>query len=150
MKFTIIALAGALASTNAHQLRTNVRKLEDNRNNNNYREELDGSATISFAQCIEVTVQPKNNDESIQAAIQAGYAKPVKTYAAFYTNVYANDNEMMMVPLGDYVAGKVKNIVMKTENMCEACRNYEETCNEMQDGNVSEYFYLFCYNYGLF
>ena len=143
MKFTIIALAGALASANAHQLRSNVRKLEG-ANANAYQAQLDGSANISFAKCIEVTVQP-DNDENIQAAIQGGTAKPVKSFAAFYTNSYANDNEMMMVDLGTYVAGKVSASAMKTRQMCETCREFEETCNPEQ--NVSEYFYLFCGNH---
>ena len=97
-----------------------------------------------------MTVQPEDNDENTQAAIQAGTAKPVMTYAAFYTNQYANNNGMMMVGLGDYVAGKVKNAVMKTENMCETCRQFEDTCYEMQGNNVSDYFYLFCDNFGFF
>ncbi|KAL7491320.1 hypothetical protein ACHAWT_000714 [Skeletonema menzelii] len=129
MKFTIIALAGALASANAHQLRSNVRKLEGA---NAYQAQLDGSANISFAKCIEVTVQP-DNDENIQAAIQGGTAKPVKSFAAFYTNSYANDNEMMMVDLGTYVAGKVSASAMKTRQMCETCREFEETCNPEQN-----------------
>ncbi len=143
MKFTIIALAGALASANAHQLRTNARKLDggDANYDQNYRAELDASATISFAQCIEVTVQPQNNDENIQSAIQAGTAKPVKSYAGFYANAYPNVNDMMMVPLGEYVAGKAKNAVMRYENVCESCREFEETCNPEQ--NVSENFYLY-------
>ncbi len=142
MKFTIIALAGALASANAHQLRTNARKLEDANGNgynqNNYRAELDASATITFAKCIEVTVQP-DGDEDTQYAIQSGTAKPVLSYAAFYTNNYQNDKDMMMVPLGEYVAGKVNSIAMKTENLCESCRQFEDTCNPEQ--NVSENFY---------
>ena len=144
MKFTIIALAGALASANAHQLRTNARKLDGGNNNgynqNNYRAELDGSATITFAKCIEVTVQP-DGDEDTQYAIQAGTAKPVLSYAAFYPNNYLNDKDMMMVPLGEYVAGKVNSIAMKTQKMCESCREFEETCNPQQ--NVSENFYLY-------
>ena len=148
MKFTFIALAGALASANAHQLRTNARKLEggnDNANGNNYnqdnyRAELTGSATITFAKCIEVTVQP-DGDEDTQYAIQSGTAKPVLSYAAFYPNNYLNDKDMMMVPLGDYVAGKVNSIAMKTQKMCESCREFEETCNPEQ--NVSEHFYLY-------
>jgi len=129
MKFTIFALAGALASANAHkQLRKVHRKLDGE----NARDELDGSAQISFAKCIEVTVQP-DDDEDIQYAIQSGYAKPVKSFAAFYTNVYANDNEMMMVGLGDYVAAKVKSSAMKTQQMCESCREFEETCNPEEE-----------------
>jgi hypothetical protein len=134
MKFTIIALAGALASANAHQLRTNARKLDGNNgyNQNNYRAELDGSATITFAKCIEVTVQP-DGDEDTQYAIQAGTAKPVLSYAAFYPNNYLNDRDLMMVPLGEYVAGKVNSIAMKTQKMCESCREFEETCNPQQN-----------------
>lgn len=134
MKFTIIALAGALASANAHKLRSNARQLDGgNYNGNyNYRQELDGSAQISFAKCIEVTVQP-DDDEDMQYAIQSGTAKPVKSFAAFYTNVYANDNEMMMVGLGDYVSAKIKSSAMKTQEMCETCREFEETCNVEQE-----------------
>ena len=133
MKFNIIALAGVLASANAHQLRTNVRKLEG------ARADLDGTANISFAKCIEVTVQP-DDDEDLQAAIQAGTAKPVKSYAAFYTSNYAKDDEMMMVGLGDYVAAKVKASAMKSQNFCESCREFEETCNpEEEEVEVSQH-----------
>jgi len=124
MKFTIIALAGALASANARQLRsTTVRKLDEG------RAALDGSAIISFAKCIEVTVQSEDADEDTQSAVLAGTAKPVKSFAAFYTNTYANDNEMMMVGLGDYVAAKVKSSATKAQQACETCRQFEETCN---------------------
>ena len=139
MKFTIIALAGALASANAHKLRSNARQLDGGNYNGNYRQELDGSAQISFAKCIEVTVQP-DDDEDMQYAIQSGTAKPVKSFAAFYTNVYANDNEMMMVGLGDYVSAKIKSSAMKTKEMCETCREFEETCNvEQEEAEVSEH-----------
>ena len=152
MKFNIIALAGILASANAHQLRTNARRLDgaeeanengnenDNENGNgNYRADLDGSANISFAKCIEVSVQ-QEYDEDLEAAIQAGTSKSVKSYAAFYINDYANDNEMMMVGLGDYVAAKVQASAMKTENACETCREFEETCNpEEEDVEVSDH-----------
>mmetsp|Transcript_15800 Transcript_15800/g.23844 ORF Transcript_15800/g.23844 Transcript_15800/m.23844 type:complete len:465 (-) Transcript_15800:166-1560(-) len=127
MKFTIIALAGALASANAHQLRT-VRKLEGAQ-----RAEFDGSAIISFAKCIEVTVQSEDADEDTQSAVLAGTAKPVKSFAAFYTNTYVNDNEMMMTGLGDYVAAKVKSSAMKAQNTCETCRQFEETCNPEEE-----------------
>ena len=137
MKFTIIALAGALASANARQLRTTtVRKLEGAQ-----RAELDGSAIISFAKCIEVSVQSDDADEDTQTAVLAGTAKPVKSFAAFYTNTYANDNEMMMVGLGDYVAAKVKSSAMKAQQACETCRQFEETCNpEEEEVEVSQYF----------
>eukprot|EP00984_Skeletonema_dohrnii_P000816 scaffold248_cov127-Skeletonema_dohrnii-CCMP3373.AAC.1 len=129
MKFTIIALAGALASANARQLRTTtVRKLEGAE-----RAELDGSAIISFAKCIEVSVQSDDADEDTQTAVLAGTAKPVKSFAAFYTNTYANDNEMMMVGLGDYVAAKVKSSAMKAKQACETCRQFEETCNPEEE-----------------
>eukprot|EP00985_Skeletonema_marinoi_P004205 scaffold1839_cov91-Skeletonema_marinoi.AAC.1 len=126
MKFTIIALAGALASANARQLRT-VRKLDGG------RAALDGSAIISFAKCIEVTVQSEDADEDTQSAVLAGTAKPVKSFAAFYTNTYANDNEMMMVGLGDYVSAKVKSSAMKAQQACETCREFEETCNPEEE-----------------
>jgi len=132
MKFTIIALAGALASANARQLRT-VRKLDGE------RAALDGSAIISFAKCIEVTVQSEDADEDTQSAVLAGTAKPVKSFAAFYTNTYANDNEMMMVGLGDYVAAKVKSSATKAQQACETCREFEETCNP------EEVSYIFAY-----
>ena len=135
MKFNIIALAGVLASSNAHQLRhqlrTNVRKLEGA-----YRADLDGSANISFAKCIEVTVQP---DDDYASVIQGGTAKPVKSYAAFYTDDNANDSEMMMVGLGEYVAAKVQASAMKSEKACEVCREYEDTCGQNANQN---------YNYG--
>lgn len=142
MKFSIIALAGAIASVNASQLRSPTRKL-DGANNANYRQELTSSADITFAKCIEVTVQT-DGDEDTQYAVQAGTAKPVKSYAAFYPNQYANDNEMMMVELGTYVAGKINAAAMKSQQVCESCREFEETCNSQQD--VS-YYYFQCFVY---
>lgn len=146
MKFNLIALAGALATAKAHQLRTNVRKLDENQannnGNNNYRAELDGSANISFAKCIEVSVQ-QEYDEDLEAAIASGASKSVKSYAAFYTNKYANDQEMMMVGLGDYVAAKVKASAMKAEKACETCREFEETCNpEEEEVEVSDHVHM--------
>ena len=139
MKFSIVTIAGALASANAHQLRSNVRKLEG-ANANAYQAQLDGSANISFAKCIEVTVQSEDADEDTQSAVLAGTAKPVKSFAAFYTNTYANDNEMMMVGLGDYVAAKVKASAMKSQNFCESCKEFEETCNpEEEEVEVSQH-----------
>ena len=143
MKFSLVALAGALATTNAHKLRrTSVRKLDGN----NYRQNLDSSADITFAKCIEVTVNPGDDDEdgNLQSAVQAGTAKPVNSYAAFYPNVYANDNDMMILDLGTYVAAKVKSSVMKTQNQCEVCREFEETCNpEEEEVEVSNKSILF-------
>ncbi len=144
MKFNLIALAGVLATANAHQLRSNVRKLEgqeeaNNNGNNNYRADLDGSANISFAKCIEVSVQ-QEYDEDLEAAIASGTSKSVKSYAAFYINDYARDQEMMMVGLGDYVAAKVKASAMKAEKACETCREFEDTCNpEEEEVEVSEH-----------
>lgn len=150
MKFNLIALAGILATANAHQLRTNVRRLDEaeaeeaneNNGNNNYRADLDGSANISFAKCIEVSVQ-QEYDEDLEAAIASGTSKSVKSYAAFYINDYANKNEMMMVGLGDYVAAKVKASAMKAENACETCREFEETCNpEEEEVEVSDHVHI--------
>jgi hypothetical protein len=132
MKFTILALVGALASADARQLRTKARNLEGANN----RAELDATADISFAKCIEVSVQTDNADENMQTAILSGYAKPIESYAAFYPNSYFNVNEMMMVSLGDYVAAKVKSIANKNQNFCEACRQFEETCNPQQEEAV--------------
>jgi len=134
MKFTILALVGALASADARQLRTKARNLEGANN----RAELDATADISFAKCIEVSVQTDNADEDMQTAILSGYAKPIESYAAFYPNTYFNVNEMMMVSLGDYVAAKVKSIANKNQNYCEACRQFEETCNPQQEEEAVE------------
>ena len=150
MKFNLIALAGVLATANAHQLRTNVRRLDgaeadeaDENGNNNYRADLDGSARISFAKCIEVSVQ-QEYDEDFEAAMAAGTSKSVKSYAAFYINDYANDNEMMMVGLGDYVAAKVKASAMKAEKACETCREFEDTCNpEEEEVEVSDHVQIY-------
>ena len=69
----------------------------------------------------------------------------MKSYAAFYINDYADDNEMMMVSLGEYVAAKVQASAMKSEKACEVCREYEDTCgqyaNQNQNPNQN-------YNYG--
>ena len=144
MKFTIFALLGALASTGANQLRNSVRKLDG------ARAELDGTANISFAKCVEVTVQPDgdndgdgdddgDDDGDIQSAVLAGTARPVKSYAAFYTDDSASDSDMMLVGLGDYVAAKVTASAMKAQKLCETCRQFEETCNpeEEEEAEVS-------------
>ena len=49
-------------------------------------------------------------------------------------------DEMMMVGLGDYVAAKVKASAMKSQNFCESCREFEETCNvEEEEVVVSQH-----------
>ncbi len=134
MKFTLIALAGALTAVNGRQFRnTTPRKLEEENNNYNYQPQLDGSSGLYFETCIDVTTTA-DEDEDIQAAIAAGYARAESSYITLFPNVYANDNERMIMPVGTYVAAKVKASANKDKEFCEACKDWQETCYAQKYG----------------
>ncbi len=133
MKFTLIALAGALTAANGRQLRnTTPRKLEQNGNNNN-QVQLTSASTLTFEKCVDVTTMA-DEDEDIQAAISAGYAMAEASYVTFFSNSYANDNDRMITTAGNYVAAKVKASANKDRQFCEACEQWQETCYEQQYG----------------
>jgi hypothetical protein len=135
MKFTLIALAGALTAANGRQLRnTTPRKLEQQNNGNyNYQPQLTSSSTLSFERCVDVTTMA-DEDEDIQYAISAGTAKAEASYVTFFPNVYANDKERMITSVGNYVAAKVKASANKDQQFCEACERWQETCYAQQYG----------------
>ena len=141
MKFTLIALAGALTAANGRQLRnTTPRKLEDGNNNgNNYQPQMTSSSTIVFERCVDVTTMA-DEDEDIQYAIAAGTAKAEASYVTFFPNPYYSDNERMITSVGSYVAAKVKASANKDRQFCEACERWQETCYAQQYGyNNADY-----------
>jgi hypothetical protein len=134
MKFTLIALAGALTAANGRQLRnTTPRKLENENNNYNYQPQMTSSSTLTFERCIDVTTMA-DEDEDIQAAISAGYAKAESSYVTVFPNNYANEKERMIMTVGSYVAAKVKASANKDRQFCDACKDWQETCYAQQYG----------------
>jgi hypothetical protein len=134
MKITLIALAGALTAANGRQFRnTTPRKLEEENNNYNYQPQLTSSSGLYFERCVDVTTMA-DEDEDIQAAIAAGYAKAEASYITLFPNTYFNDNERMIMPVGTYVAAKVKASANKDKEFCEACKDWQETCYAQKYG----------------
>ena len=75
-----------------------------------------------------------DEDEDIQAAIAAGYARAESSYITLFPNTYNNDNERMIMPVGTYVASKVKASANKDKEFCDACKDWQETCYAQKYG----------------
>ena len=144
MKFSLLVLAGALASANAssNKLSTTPRQLEndDGGGDDGYwvdSEVLTSSNVMVFEACYTVSsLLSEDNDmyaenyDKLYALVKAGNAKPEQGYATFFTNTDMSSNERMVAPAGDYVAAKVMANVNADEYKKKDCNQYKEYCQE--------------------
>ena len=145
MKFSLLVLAGALASTNAssNKLSTTPRRLENDDNgggDDGYwvdSEVLTSSNIMVFEACYTVSSLLSEDSEIYQddydklyALVKAGNAKPEQGYVTFFTNTDMSSSERMVVPAGDYVAAKVMANVNAEEYKKKDCNQYKEYCQQ--------------------
>ena len=152
MKFSLLVLAGALASTNAssNKLSTTPRRLENDDGGNwddgmDYWEDsevLTSSNTMVFEACYTVSSRMdeeneiyQDNYDKLYALVKAGNAMPEQSYVTFFTNTDMTSSERMVVVAGDYIAAKVMAIVNADEYKKKECNQYKEYCQQQLNYN---------------
>ena len=149
MKFSLLVLAGALASTNAssNKLSTTPRRLEndDGGGDDGYwvdSEVITANNVLVFEACYTVSSRMDEDNEIYQdnydklySLVKAGNAKPEQGYVTFFTNTDMTSNERMVAPAGDYVAAKVMANVNADEYKKKDCNQYKEYCQQQLNLN---------------
>ena len=144
MKFSLLVLAGALASTNAssNKLSTTPRRLEnDDGANDGYWEDsevLTANNVMVLEACYTVSSrldEDMENYDNVYALVKAGKAKPEQGYVTFFTNTDMSSSERMVVTAGDYVAAKVMANANADEYKRKECNNYKEYCEQEMNYN---------------
>ncbi|KAK1741704.1 hypothetical protein QTG54_007277 [Skeletonema marinoi] len=155
MKFSLIALAGAVASANASvkNIKLGNRKLRrgdvteallknavpfktrrlDGADEAN---EVDGSYSISFGKCIDIKTKSDDLfDENVIEQVQNGNALSLKSYILFYAcqDAYGygcseDDSDVYMVDLPTYLSVVGTKQVYKRNDYCEQCEQNQDTC----------------------
>jgi len=142
MKFSLLVLAGALASTNAssNKVSTTPRRLENNGGDDYWEdsEVLTANNVMVLEACYTVSSrldEDMENYDNVYALVKAGKAKPEQGYVTFFTNTDMSSSERMVVTAGDYVAAKVMANANADEYKRKECNNYKEYCEQKMNYN---------------
>ena len=145
MKFSLLVLAGALASTNAssNKLSTTPRRLENDGNDdgNGYwvdSEVLTSQNVMVYEACYTVSSYLREdieNYDNLYALVKAGKAKPEQGYVTFFTNTDMSSSERMVVTSGDYIAAKVLADANAEEYKRKDCNQFKDYCEQQLNKN---------------
>ena len=163
VKFSLIALSGALASANAgsnrrivklgnRQLRRGeptteallqrARPYKKSGNTSRRLEgdfEIDGSYSIKFSQCVDIkTVDENLFDENLISYVQAGQVVSTKSYVLFHVCqnnncYYESDDDLYIVDLPTYLSNVAMYYANQRTNYCEACNEFQDYCNPEEE-----------------
>ena len=145
MKFSLLVLAGALASTNAssNKLSTTPRRLEGDDGwggNDDWvdDETLTSQNVITFEKCFGLI--PQDNAEelgnTVQQEIKQGDAMPEHSYVtAFITTNTEDASGRIVLPAGYYLAAKVKAAAYKDKMFCNECNQFKDHCQNAMNYN---------------
>ena len=102
---------------------------------------FDGSYSLKFSQCVDVkTANEDLFDEDIVQYAQEGQVVSSSSYVLFHvcqgeTCDYDAENDIYMVDLATYLTNIAMYHSNKRADYCEACNEFEETCNPEQEEN---------------
>eukprot|EP00970_Alexandrium_tamarense_P017077 scaffold8197_cov175-Alexandrium_tamarense.AAC.2 len=156
VKFSFLALAGALAASTAtaktiklgnRNLRrgepateallkraqpykkagttSSPRKLEE--------EEIDGSYSLKFSQCLDVKTYNEENFETYASYLAAGTVTSSKSYVLFHVCqgnncFYESEQDLYIVDLATYLATVAVYHAEQKMNYCDACEQFQDVC----------------------
>ncbi len=140
MKFSLLVLAGALASTNAssNKLSTTPRRLENDDDAWEDNEVITANNVLTFEKCFGLIPQDYADEQSntVQQEIKAGKAMPQASYVtAFITTDTSNANNRIVLSAGNYFTAKVKAAVYESKWFCNECNNYKDHCQNAMNYN---------------
>ncbi|KAL7533979.1 hypothetical protein ACHAXR_009899 [Thalassiosira sp. AJA248-18] len=108
--------------------------------------EIDGSYSLQFSECVDIkTMDEDLFDEDIISYVQAGKIVAAKSYVLFHvcsqdTCYLESDDDLYLVDLPTYLTNVATYHANKRNDYCEACEEFEETCNpeEEEEEEVEE------------
>lgn len=102
--------------------------------------EIDGTYSLQFSECRDVrTVDEDLFDEDIVGYVESGKLVAAKSYVVFHVcqenvDCYLDSSDnLYMVDLGTYLSSVAKYHANKRNDFCEACKEFEETCNPEEE-----------------
>jgi len=145
MKFSLLVLAGALASTNAssNKLSTTPRRLENDDGGNwddvwEDNEIITANNVITFEKCFGLIPQDNADelDNGVLQEIKAGLAMPeTSAVTAFITTDTTDASGRIVLSAGNYLAAKIKAAALEDKMFCNVCNDYKEHCQNTMNYN---------------